>query len=234
MDTDELARRSITGFAETLCAFGATGVGGASVVRRPDAVGARVPWASDNNWIDTAVVPPGATATAGAEGLPHCLWALPDAVRGGTPMAHLDMPCMALVLDRPPQGERAQVQTPSLDVVGALNDRAYGQPDRLAPLITALDDPRITAHGVRDGAAWACVLLTFRIGDDVSIQYVATEAEHRRRGHASALMRAALAQAHANGATTATLQASPDGRPVYERLGFATVATLRATVAPAG
>jgi ribosomal protein S18 acetylase RimI-like enzyme len=146
-------------------------------------------------------------------------------------MAHLDMPCMALVLDGRIEGERAQVQTPPLDVVGALNDRAYGQPDRLAPLITALDDPRITAYGVRDGAAWACVLLTLRIGDDISIQYVATEAEHRRRGHASALMRAALAEAHADGATTATLQASPDGRPVYERLGFTTVATLRATVA---
>jgi ribosomal protein S18 acetylase RimI-like enzyme len=231
MDPDELARRSITGFAETLAAFGATGVGGASVVRRPDAIGAHVPWASDNNWIDTAVVPPGAVATAGADGLPHCLWALPGAVTGGTPMAHLDMPCMALVLDRVPEGERAPVQTPSLDVVGALNDRAYGQPERLAPLISALDDARISAHGVRAGAGWACVLLTVRIGDDVSIQYVATEVEHRRRGHASALMRAVLADAHADGATTATLQASPDGRPVYERLGFTTVATLRATVA---
>jgi hypothetical protein len=63
MDSEELARRSIAGFAETLTAFGATGVGGASAVRRPDAIGARVPWASDNNWIDTAVVPPGATAS---------------------------------------------------------------------------------------------------------------------------------------------------------------------------
>jgi ribosomal protein S18 acetylase RimI-like enzyme len=231
MDTEELARRSITGFAETLACFGATGVGGATVVRRPDAIGARVPWAADNNWIDTAAVPPGATAVAGDEGLPHCLWSLPGAVSGGTPMAHLDMPCMALALDRLPDGPRADVQPPPLDVVGALNDRAYGQPERLAPLISALDDPRLTSYGVRAGDAWACVLLTLRIGDDVSIQYVATEAEHRRRGHASALMRAALADAQASGATTATLQASPDGLPVYERLGFATVATLRATIA---
>jgi ribosomal protein S18 acetylase RimI-like enzyme len=231
MDTDELARRSIAGFAETLACFGATGVGGATVVRRPDAIGARVPWAADNDWIDTAAVPPGAAATAGDAGLPHCLWGLPGAVAGGTPMEHLDMPCMALVLDGAPDGPRADAQAPPLDVVGALNDRAYGQPERLAPLISALDDPRITTYGVRVAAAWACVLLTLRIGDDVSIQYVATEAEHRRRGHAGALVRAALADAVADGATTATLQASPDGRPVYERLGFATVATLRATVA---
>ncbi len=230
-DSGELARRSIGGLAETLAAFGATGVGGATVVRRADAIGARVPWAIDNNWIDAAVVPPGAEATAGVGGLPHCLWSLPGAVIGGAPMDHLDMPCMALVLERPPEGARAEPQTPPLDVVGAINDRAYGQPARLAPLIAALDDPRIAAHGVRVDGAWACVLLTLRLGDDVSIQYVATEAEHRRRGHASALMRAVLAAAHADGAATATLQASPDGRPVYERLGFQHVATLRATVA---
>jgi len=89
----------------------------------------------------------------------------------------------------------------------------------------------VRAYGLRAGDAWACVLLSLRVGDDVSIQFVATELEHRRRGHASALIRAALADARADGAATATLQASPDGRPVYERLGFATVATLRATVA---
>ncbi len=58
MDVEELARRSITGFGEMLAAFGATGVGGAAPLRRPDAIGAVVPWASDNNWIDTAAVPP--------------------------------------------------------------------------------------------------------------------------------------------------------------------------------
>jgi GNAT superfamily N-acetyltransferase len=233
MDADALVRRSIAGFAETLAALGATGVGGAAPLRTPAAVGAIVPWAADNNWIDAAVVPPGAHATITAEGLPHCLWALPGAVSGGNEVPGLDMPCMALVLDRPPDGERADADTPPLTVVGALNDRAYGQADRLAPLVAALDDDRLTAYGMRRDGAWACVLVTLRVGDDVSIQYVATEEAHRRQGLASALMRTALADAHATGATTATLQASPDGRPVYERLGFATVATLRATVASA-
>ncbi len=135
------------------------------------------------------------------------------------------------MLDDLPDGPRAEAQTPPLDVVGAINDRAYGQHERLAPLIAALDDRRVTAYGVRRGGDWTCVLLTLRIDDDVSIQYVATEAAHRRQGLASALLRAALAQAHADGAATATLQASPDGLAVYERLGFAIVATLRATIA---
>jgi GNAT superfamily N-acetyltransferase len=233
MDVDELARRSIAGFAEILAAFGDTGVGGAMPVRRAEATGAIVPWAADNNWIDAAVVHPDARAAISAEGLPHCLWALPGAVSGGDELPGLDMPCMALVLDRVPDGPRAPSEPPPLAVVGALNDRAYGQPDRLAPLIAALDDDRIRAYGVRRDGDWACVLLALRIGQDVSIQYVATEEAHRRQGLASALLRTALADAHATGATTATLQASPDGRPVYERLGFATVATLRATVASA-
>jgi len=231
MEAEELARRSIEGFAEMLAAFGATAVGGATVVRRPEAVGARVPWAADNHWIDAAVVPPGRRATAGADGLPHSLWSLPGAVAGGTPVADADMPCMGLVLDAVPAGPLADAAVPPLDVVGDLNDRAYEQADRLAPLIAALDDARIRAYGVRAGEAWASVLLAVRVGEDVSIQFVATDVEHRRRGHASALIRRALADARADGARTATLQASPDGRPVYERLGFATVVTLRATVA---
>ena len=69
--------------------------------------------------------------------------------------------------------------------------------------------------------------MTLTRGADVSIQYVATPDRFRRRGLATALLRAILAGAYASGARTATLQASPDGRPVYERLGFRTVATLR-------
>jgi hypothetical protein len=57
---------------------------------------------------------------------------------------------------------------------------------------------------------------------------------HRGRvsppGLAARVVGAALAQARADRLETATLQASPDGRGVYERLGFRTVATLRASV----
>ena len=44
MDPDALAARSVLGFAETLARLGRTGVGGATEVREPGAIGARVPW----------------------------------------------------------------------------------------------------------------------------------------------------------------------------------------------
>ena len=218
----DLAQRSIDGFAETLACLGRTGVGGASEIRRPGLVGARVPWAADNHWIDAAVAAPGADLTDA----PHCVWS----TDGG---GEIEMPCMALVLDdrrSPPEGS---VEAPPLAAVGTLNDRAYGQAERLAPLIAALDDPRVRTHGVRVEGAWACVALTLRCGDDVSVQYVATDAAYRRRGLAAWVVGAALAAAQAGGAHTATLQASPDGYGVYERLGFRTVTTLRGTVAGA-
>jgi len=66
----------------------------------------------------------------------------------------------------------------------------------------------------------------------VSIQYVATEAAHRRRGLASQLLRALLSAARDAGIRSATLQASPDGLSVYERLGFRHLTTLRGYLRP--
>ena len=220
------AHRSIDGFAETLACLGRTGVRGASEVREPGLVGARVPWAADNHWIDAAVAAPGADLVDP----PHCVWStvVPD---GRVELPEFAMPCMGLDLgDLPAPGE-GSVETPSLAVVGALNDRAYGQRDRLAPLIAAIEDPRVRTHGLRVDGEWACVALTLRLGGDVSVQYVATDPAFRRRGLAGHVLRAALTDARADGLRTATLQASPDGRGVYERLGFRTVATLRASVA---
>jgi ribosomal protein S18 acetylase RimI-like enzyme len=74
--------------------------------------------------------------------------------------------------------------------------------------------------------------LTLTVGDDLSIQYVATEASHRRQGLATRLLLAILASAKAEGLRSATLQASPDGLSVYERLGFRKVATLRGFLRP--
>jgi ribosomal protein S18 acetylase RimI-like enzyme len=222
MDDRELARRSIEGFAETLAAVGRTGVGGATEVRERGLVGARVPWAQDDHWIDAAV---GIAPRDAGDALPHCCWSEQD---GNLP--DVAMPCMGLVLDEVTAPPAPPAERPPLAVVGAMNDRAYGRVDRLAPIIAALADDRIVPYGLRVDGVWACVAAAVRLADDVSIQYVATEEGFRRRGLATRLLVALLADARAHGLHTATLQASPDGRPVYERLGFRTVATLHATV----
>ena len=228
MDDAELARRSILGFCETLAALA-----GDHAVRRENVIGARVP-DSDNPWLDAAGVPHGFTPPAADDdGLPHCLWAEADAIPGRYEREHIAMPCMGIVLDGPAfpdGGAPLDLVTPTLTEVGAINDRAYGQDDALGPLVRALQDDRVTTHGARVDGETVCVALTLRVGDDVSIQYVATEQDHRGRGLASRLLIDIMNNARATGATTATLQASPDGRPVYERLGFKTVATLRAFI----
>jgi ribosomal protein S18 acetylase RimI-like enzyme len=226
VDDAELARRSILGFGEMVAALGAEGA-----VRRPDAIGARVHRAADNHWLDAAVVPRDAVPPADDPGLPHCLWAAADAVPGRREEVGIAMPCLGLALDdldtRSADGA-VDVEEPSLSVLGEINDRAYGQVEQLAPLVRALRDDRVRTHGVRVDGEFACVALTLRVGDDISIQYVATEERFRRRGLASRLLLAVMARARPTGATSATLQASPDGLPVYERLGFRRVATLRA------
>ena len=223
----ELAQRAIDGYAETLACLGRTGVGGASEVRAPGLLGARVPWASDNHWVDAAV------ADAGAElvDAPHCVWSI-DVPAGRRALPEAVMPCMALDLGDLRSPSEAAIETPPLDVVGTLNDRAYGQEEeRLGPLLAAIDDPRVHTHGVRVDGEWACVAVTLRVDHDVSVQYVATERAYRRRGLAARVVGGALAEARADGFRSATLQASPDGYSVYERLGFRTVTTLRASIA---
>lgn len=225
MDDAELARRSIAGFGEMVAALG-----GVDAVRRVDAVGARVDAASENHWLDAAVVPADVAPPAvDDDGLPHCLWATDGAIAGRVEEPGIAMPCLGLALDAL-DGDvpEVTVERPSLAVVGELNDRAYDQHEALGPLIRALDDPRVRTHGLRVDGEWACVALTLQVGDDASVQYVATEAAHRRQGLASRLLLAVLHAARADGIATATLQASPDGLPVYERLGFRRVAMLRA------
>jgi GNAT superfamily N-acetyltransferase len=238
VDDAELARRSVLGFAETVAALGSGAGAGGEAVRRAGAIGALVPAASENHWLDAAVVPlDAAPPAADDDGLPHCLWSVAEAIAGRDEQDGIAMPCLGVtlddrVLDLEVAGEQARVvvERPSFDVVGAVNDRAYEQYEQLLPLVRALDDPRAETHGLRVDDEWACVMLTLRVGDDVSIQYVATEQRFRRRGLASRLILGTLAAAREDGAVSATLQASPDGLPVYERLGFRRVALLKAFV----
>jgi ribosomal protein S18 acetylase RimI-like enzyme len=235
LDDAELARRSILGFGEMLAVLGRWAVGADAELRRPDALGARIDAAAGNPWLNAAVVPPGMPPPADGPRLPYCLWALTDAAPGRVEQPALAMPCMGVELDDPAlalDGDVPDTKAPSLTVLGDLNERAYGQIGVFSPLVRALRDDRVRTYGLCDDGTFVCVALTLAIGDDISIQYVATEASHRRRGLASRLLLAMMATARNNGMRSATLQASPDGLPVYDRLGFRRVATLRAYLRP--
>jgi GNAT superfamily N-acetyltransferase len=234
IDDVELARRSVTSFGELIATVGRWGVGEAAVIRRPDAVGARIGMALESPWLDAAVVPFDAAPPAEVPWIPTCLWTVADSVRGRKEKAKIAMPCMGVQLANlgALAAPSVQVDTPSLALLGELNDRAYGQAALLCPLLSGLRDDRVQTHGLRDGDSFVCVALTLTIGDDIGIHYVATETSHRRRGLASQLLLAIMARARLSGLRTATLQASPDGLPVYQKLGFRQVSTLRAFLRP--
>lgn len=230
MNDEELARRSIVGFGEVIAAIGRGSGGIEAEVRRPDAVGAHIQVAADNPWFDAAVVPPGATPPNDGPRLPRCLWTLGDAVPGRTEELEIATPCMGVALDDPRLvlGAGAScVEMVPLDILGDINERAYGDTGWFSPLIRTLCDDRVRTHGLRDGGVFVSVALTFAVGDDLGIHYVATEATHRRRGLASRLVLAVMATARAEGMRSATLQASADGLPVWTRLGFRHVGTMR-------
>ena len=52
------------------------------------------------------------------------------------------------------------------------------------------------------------------------IYYVATIPRHRKKGYGTAMMELMLAEAKHRGYHMATLQASKEGKHLYERLGF--------------
>jgi ribosomal protein S18 acetylase RimI-like enzyme len=71
-------------------------------------------------------------------------------------------------------------------------------------------------------------------GREGQILNVYTEPEWRGRGIATAIMEAMLAQIQAEGVTMASLHASPEGRSIYERLGFRDTNEMRLPLPPAG
>lgn len=243
IDDAELLRRAVASFGEWLVALGEGHAGPGDVIRRPDAIGARLRAAGDDPWLSAVVVPPGAVPPADAPDLPTCVWTVADAVPGRVARAECRMPCMGIELQRldarfdtpAVRADRARLEPAPPDTFAALNEHAYGDGvDRwFAPLLATLRDPKVRLHGLRgDDGAFASVLLTVDVGDDVGINFTTTAAAARGRGFATRLALAVLADARERGARTASLQSTEAGRPLWRRLGFREVGTIRGFTRP--
>ncbi|GAA1197207.1 Acetyltransferase (GNAT) domain-containing protein [Prauserella alba] len=228
-----MLRQSVAGLGEALAALGRYGAD-ATEVRRSDALGAVVPWADNHHWIDAAAVPVGTAAPPTGEHLPHCLWTSSGPPPGRREEPDVAMPAMALDLTvtgtEADRNEAGAVGTAELGEIGALNDLAYQQ-QALGPLLAAIPPGAGHGHGIRDHSGrLVSAAVALDVGSDTSVQWVVTHPDHRRRGLSAQLLQVLLAQARERGQRTATLQSSPAGFSLYQRLGFRTVGTLRAYV----
>ena len=216
---DEFARytRSLLASWEALAAMH----GSAAVRRSPDADVMTHAYPVLNNAL---VRSPAGVALAGAAygGAHHALWthdAGPALASSLVDQGYVeDERTTAMLLDLHPDA-RAPREPDDLRVdadparVGALN----GLPnDLLGPA------PGVRGYTALGGAAG---LLTVDTADDVNVSCVFTRPEHRRRGHARALLAVALRDANRRGLSGAALQATPDGLGLYTGLGFRAVGT---------
>lgn len=95
--------------------------------------------------------------------------------------------------------------------------------ERLAVASRSLADPPLIYVAARDGVPMSSVTVTLH-GDTAGIWTMATPAEHQRKGVGRALLTHGIALHRARGVRDFYLMATPAGQPLYESLGFETVA----------
>lgn len=123
--------------------------------------------------------------------------------------------------------------------IGETDDAALARTaeDFRSYLATALHDGTFEAYVAEDEGEWTGTAATVfyrqppnprnASGGMAHVLNVYVRPEARRAGVATALIRHACARAHERGAGVVDLVASDAGRPVYERLGFEPVASMR-------
>ncbi len=182
-------------------------------------------------------------------GVPHCLQARAGV---GTPVADLaadrgmhpdeDIPLMVLERDGDIDWidpgdltirELSPEEGPEHAIVAAAG---FGAPEQYflelsSPALMRLPGARYYLGEVDGEPATTGVGFTY--GDCVAIFNIATPIAYRRRGYGAAVTMRAVRDGFSSGASWAWLQSSPEGFPVYERLGFTTVESWRCWVTPA-
>ncbi|MFD3993275.1 GNAT family N-acetyltransferase [Streptomyces sp. NPDC058583] len=114
--------------------------------------------------------------------------------------------------------EWVQAYTPSFGVPpNLLDDVVHNELDRR-------DAGRVIRFVGRRAGRVVGTSLLYDAHGVAGVYVVTTAEEHRRQGIGTALTAAALEAGRERGLAVGTLQASPSGFPVYERMGFRTVA----------
>ena len=127
------------------------------------------------------------------------------------------------VVDEAGRRDYLHITAAAYEIYGAPRDYAEDVFARLE----SVHAPHIQGFiGYVDGspAAAAEVYVTHGVA---GIGWVGTLPEYRRRGYGEAVTWAAIREGFRRGAGFANLQASPMGRPVYERMGFVTPTEYR-------
>ncbi|GAA4558801.1 GNAT family N-acetyltransferase [Planotetraspora kaengkrachanensis] len=88
-----------------------------------------------------------------------------------------------------------------------------------------LDMPGATAYLVEADGEPVSTGFGILVGDHIGVFNISTPPGHRRRGYGRTATEAVLRDGYAAGARVAFLQASSDGLPLYELLGFRVVET---------
>lgn len=86
--------------------------------------------------------------------------------------------------------------------------------------------------GYAEGEPVAASQLMLLDGDAAGVNFIGTLEGHRGRGYGEAVTQRVVDKAAEEGRSIAVLQASEMGRPVYERMGFRTVAQYKTFVRP--
>jgi GNAT superfamily N-acetyltransferase len=239
VDHGELRRRAIGGVREEVVAFG-SGAPDSTLIRRDGLIASVVPAAPQRSLFNSVVYddPAALTEEIGALGRTYdshgvgawTVW-VPDDDRDTAQMLaerghSLDAAPRAMALDlaelagEPSAPEGIRPGTGSARSAAELNDRAYGYgPDGFRSAL--VEECGIRWHGAYAGEEQVCCVGAVEIGDDCCVTGVATPPEWQGRGIAGWLLWRVLAEAREGGFSTASLQATRAGAPLYERLGFA-------------
>lgn len=121
----------------------------------------------------------------------------------------------------------AATQSQDYSTVANINQLAYGVTGAaFGAALRRSTHPDARFYLAQHNGVPACSVMTLDVDGDCGIYLVATLPTARGQGLTTRLMTRALIEARERGCTTSTLQASPMGFPVYQKMGYETLGTM--------